>query len=217
MHPTVSHPSSPTLVRNAFTTKKYFYSKYKLTSHREVGIPEAISHLLSYPDVFSGATFENIYTTHLLNHLKAYNNGQEDLTPTDLGDSSIVRIRKIVSIVTLFDDYAHLGFSLADMCLYDYCSLVYKSTDAGGIPFDEGHPLQKTYRQFVRKDTAKIPTLLGRLLFLQPDSEDESVQNDYFCLLLGLFLPWSREQPPVKLTDHSWEDFFLAKKSLLSP
>jgi hypothetical protein len=109
MHPTVSHPSSPTLVRNAFTTKKYFYSKYKLTSHREVGIPEAISHLLSYPDVFSGATFENIYTTHLLNHLKAYNNGQEDLTPTDLGDSSIVRIRKIVSIVTLFDDYAHRG------------------------------------------------------------------------------------------------------------
>src|SRR5271163_2404128 len=51
----------------------------KLTSHR--GIPEAISHLLDYPDVLTGATFENIYTTHLLNRLKAYNNGQDDLTP----------------------------------------------------------------------------------------------------------------------------------------
>ena len=189
----------------------------KLTRHREVGIPEAISHLLDYPDVLTGATFENIYTTHLLNHLKAYNNVQDDLTPTGLGDSSIFRIRNSISIVTLFDDYAHCGASLADMCLYDYCSLVYKSTDAGGIPFDEGHPLQKTYRQFVRKDTAKIPTLLGRLLFLQPDSEDESVKNDYFCLISGLFLPWSRYQPPVKPIGESWEDFFSAKKSIVSP
>src|SRR5579859_3311617 len=189
----------------------------KLSSHREVGIPEAISHLLDYPDVLTGATFENIYTTHLLNHVKAYNNGQDELIPTDLGDSSIVRIRNTVSIVTLFDDYAHRGSSLGDMSLYDYCSLVYRSAHTGGIPFDKGHPLWKTHHQFVRKDTATIPTLLGRLLFLRPDSEDESVRNDYFCLVSGLFLPWSREQPPVKPAGDSWEDFFSAKKSLLSP
>ena len=112
----------------------------KLTSHREVGIPEAISHLLNYPDILTGATFENIYTTHLLNHLKTYNDGKDDLTPTDLGDSSIVRTRNSVSIVTLFDDYAHRGSSLADMCLYDYCSLVYKSMDTGGIPFERPSP-----------------------------------------------------------------------------
>src|SRR5579859_3291263 len=47
----------------------------KLSSHHEVGIPEAISHMLDYPDVLTGATFENVYTTHLLNHLKVYNNG----------------------------------------------------------------------------------------------------------------------------------------------
>jgi PIF1-like helicase len=189
----------------------------KLSSHREVGIPEAISHMLDYDDVLTGATFQNIYTTHLLNHLKAYNDGLDDITPTELGDSSIVRDRNTVSIVSLFDDYAHRGSSLADMCLYDYCSLVYKSKDAGGIPFEEGHPLQKSYRQFVRKDTAAIPTLLGRLLFLRPDSEDESVRSDYFCLLSGLFLPWSHEQPPVKPVGDSWEDFFSAKNDILSP
>src|SRR5579859_7795450 len=189
----------------------------KLSSHHEVGIPEAISHLLDYLDILTGATFENIYTTYLLNHVKAYNNGQDELIPTDLGDSSIVRIHNKVSIVTLFDDYVHRGSSLGDMSLYDYCSLVYRSADAGGIPFDEGHPLQNMHCQFVRKNTATIPTLLGRLLFLRPDSEDESVRNDYFCLVSGLFLPWSREQPPVKPVGDSWEEFFSVKKSLLSP
>jgi len=164
-----------------------------------------------------GATFENIYTTHLLNHLKAYNNGQDDLIPTDLGDSSIVRIRNTISIVTLFDDYTHRGSSLGDMSLYDYCSLVYRSADTGGIPFDEGHPLQKTHRQFVREDTVTIPTLLGRPLFLRPDSEDESVRNDYFCLVSGLFLPWSRKHPPAKPIGDSSEEFFSAKKGLLLP
>jgi hypothetical protein len=189
----------------------------KLSSHREVGLPEIISHLLDYSDVLTDAIFENIYTTHLLNHMKAYNNGQNDLIPTDLGDSSIIRIRNTVSIVALFDDYAHRGPSLGNMCLYDYCSLVYRSYDAGGIPFDEGHPLQKSCRQFVRKEKEAIPTLLGRLLFLRPDSDDESVRSDYFCLLSGLFLPWSREQPPVKPVGDSWEVFFAGKRDSLSP
>jgi hypothetical protein len=188
----------------------------KLSSHREVGIPEAISHLLDYPDVLTNATFENVYTTHLLNHVKAYNDRQDDLTPMDLGDSSIVHIHNRVSIVSPFDDYAHRGSTLAGMCLYDYCALVYRSTDTGGIPFDEGHPLQKTHRQSIRRDTVKIPTLLGRLLFLRPDSGDESVRNDYFCLVSGLFLAWSHNQPPVKPAGNSWEDFFLAQKNLLS-
>jgi hypothetical protein len=118
--------------------------------------------------------------------------------------------------VSLFDDYAHRGPSLTDMSLYDYCSLVYKPTAAGGIPFDEGYPLQNSYHQFVRKDTVAIPTLLGRLLFLRPDSDDESVRSDYFCLLSGLFLPWNHEQPPVKPVGDSWEDFFSAKKDSLS-
>lgn len=118
--------------------------------------------------------------------------------PTDLGDSSIVCHHNTVFIVSLFDDSAHCGLDLADMRLYDYCSLVYRSTEAGGIPFEQGHPLEKSYGQFVQKDTSTIPTLLGRLLFLRPDSDDQAIQSEYFCLLSGLFLPWSRQQPPIK-------------------
>src|SRR5579859_2511871 len=86
----------------------------KLSSHREVGIPEAISHLLDSPDALFSGTFQNIHTTHLLNHVKALNSGQDDLTPTDMGDSSILRVRNSVVLLSLFDDYAHRGPSLAN-------------------------------------------------------------------------------------------------------
>jgi hypothetical protein len=158
----------------------------KLSSHREVGIPEAISHLLDYPESLSSGTFQNIHTTHLLNHLKALNSGQDDLTPTDMGDSSILRVRNSVILLSLFDDYAHRGPRLANMCLYDYVSLVYKSTNQGGIPFNSAHPQHATNRQFIRKKTVAIPTPLGKLFFLRPDSDDESVRNEYFCLVSGL-------------------------------
>ena len=189
----------------------------KLSSHRKVGIPEAISHLLDYPEALSSGTFQNIHTTHLLNHLKALNSGQDDLTPTDVGDSSILRVRNSVVLLSLFDDYAHRGPSLANMCLYDYVSLVYKSTNQGGIPFDSAHPQHATNRQFIRKETAAIPTPLEKLFFLRPDSDDESVRNEYFCLVSGLFLPWTRDQPPVKASTDSWEKFFSVKKEVLSP
>jgi hypothetical protein len=70
----------------------------KLSSHREVGSPEMIWHLLDYSDVLTGGTFQNIYATHLLDHLKALNNRQDDLTPTELGDSSIVRVRMTADV-----------------------------------------------------------------------------------------------------------------------
>lgn len=189
----------------------------KLSSHREVGILEAISHLLDYHEALSSGTFQNIHTTHLLNHLKALNNGQDDLTLTDMGDSSILRVQNSVVLLSLFDDYAHRGPSLANMCLYDYVSLVYKSTNQGGIPFDSAHPQHATNRQFIRKETAAIPTPLGKLFFLRPDSDDESVRNEYFCLVSGLFIPWTHDQPPVKPSTDSWEEFFSVKKEFVSP
>src|SRR5579859_1027972 len=189
----------------------------KLSSHREVGIPEAISHLLDSPDALFSGTFQNIHTTHLLNHVKALNSGQDDLTPTDMGDSSILRVRNSVILLSLFDNYAHRGPSLANMCLYDYVSLVYKSTNQGGIPFDSAHPQNATNRQFIRKETAAIPTLLGKLLFLRPDSDDESVRNEYFSLVSRLFIPWTGDQPPVKASTDSWEKFFSVKKEFLPP
>jgi hypothetical protein len=95
----------------------------KMSSHREVGIPEMISHILD--------------STHLLNYTKTLNGEQDELTPTDLGDSSTIR-------VSPFDDYAHRGPKLENMCMYDYISLVYKSTDVGGLPFDSCHPQHLT-------------------------------------------------------------------------
>src|SRR5256885_2076053 len=37
----------------------------KLQSHREVGLPEAISHLLDFPDHYIKATFIKLHTKHL--------------------------------------------------------------------------------------------------------------------------------------------------------
>jgi hypothetical protein len=42
----------------------------KISNHREVGIPEAISNLLDFPNTLTGGVFEKIHTTHLLNHIK---------------------------------------------------------------------------------------------------------------------------------------------------
>jgi hypothetical protein len=188
----------------------------KISSHREVGVPEAISHLLDFPDTITGAIFENIHTTHLLDYLKAPSGDRDEPSLRDSGDSSIVRVRDRTTIVSAFDDYAHRGPELENMCLYDYCSLVYKSRDAGGLQFDTCHPQHTTHRQFVRKTRAAIPTLLGRLLFLRPDSDDEAVKEDHFCILSGLFVPWNNERPPQKSSAASWEQLFSMKKPDLS-
>src|SRR5438046_9070885 len=42
----------------------------KLDSHREVGIPEAISHLLGFPDHYTEKKFHYIHTTLLLQYIK---------------------------------------------------------------------------------------------------------------------------------------------------
>jgi hypothetical protein len=86
---------------------------------------------------------------------------------TNLGGPLIDRVRyKATTRVFPFDDYAHRGFRLAGMCMYNYVSLVYESSDTGGLPFDTSHPQHLTYQQFVQKANTAIPTLLGRLLFL---------------------------------------------------
>jgi hypothetical protein len=189
----------------------------KISSHQEVGIPEVISHLVDLPDTLTGGVFENIHTTHLLNYIKKCNGNRGEVTMTDLGDCSIIRVGRKTKVISLFDDYAHHGPGLSDMCLYDYCSLVYKSLiskspDIGGLPFDPFHPQHTTYRQFVRMDTSVIPTLLGRLLFLRPDSGDEAVRSDHFCLLTGVVVPWSHVEPPQKLPNISWETHFVARQ-----
>jgi Helitron helicase-like domain at N-terminus len=181
----------------------------KISSHREVGIPEMILHILDFPKTLTGATFEKIHTTHLLNSIKTLNGEQDELTPTYLGDSSIIHVRNKTTIISSFDDYAHRGPRLENMCMYDYVSLVYKSTDDGGLPFDPSHPQHLTNRQFTQKTGIAIPTLLEKLLFLRPDSGEESVRNEHFCIVSALFVPWSHDKPLQKPNDRSWEDFFV--------
>jgi len=41
----------------------------KLDSHREFGGPEIISHLLNFPDHYTGATFRKVHTTQLLKYI----------------------------------------------------------------------------------------------------------------------------------------------------
>src|SRR5579859_1597105 len=41
----------------------------KLDGHREVGLPEIVSHLLDFPDHYTGATFRKLHTTQLLKYI----------------------------------------------------------------------------------------------------------------------------------------------------
>src|SRR5579859_5215801 len=42
----------------------------KMESYREVGVPEAITHMLDYPDHYTDAIFGNLHTTHLLAYMR---------------------------------------------------------------------------------------------------------------------------------------------------
>ena len=186
----------------------------KLSSHREVGIPEAISHLLDFPDHFTDGVFSNIHTTHLLNYLKCSDDDSEETS----GDSAVVRVHHRTTIVSLFDDYSYRGSFLGNLCLYDYCSLVYKDKKNDcGLPFESAHPQHDTHRQFIRHGKPAIPTLLGKLLFLRPDSTDEIVRNEHFCLVSALFIPWNHDQALAKSPALSWEEFFRSREQSIPP
>ena len=61
----------PELGSNAYIAKSMVLKTYnKLDSLREVGVPEAISHLLKFPDHYTDAIFVNNHTTHLLRHMR---------------------------------------------------------------------------------------------------------------------------------------------------
>ena len=61
-----------------------------------------------------------------------------------------------------------------------------------------------------------VPTLLGKLLFVKSDSEDEKKREDYYCLIASMFFPWSHRWTP-KSSEESWEQFVEANQEILSP
>ena len=102
----------------------------KLDSLREVGVPEAISHLLKFPDHYTDANFINIHTNHLLRHMQLLvqlqDSNDDKSDEEDEFSSEIIATKRGYTTVSLFDDYAYRGESLANYCLYDYCSQFYK-------------------------------------------------------------------------------------------
>jgi hypothetical protein len=214
--------TSPELGSNAHIAKSMLLKTYnKLDSLREVGVPEAISHLLKFPDHYTDATFVNIHTTHILRHMHDLVEHQDVEENVDVEDdefnSEIIVTDRGFCTVSLFDDYAYRGPELVDYCLYDYCAQFYKRKKLNGLPFDPRHPQHAHYSQFLRKiDTVTVPTLLGKLLFVKPDSEDDKKKEDYYCLITSIFFPWSHRRTP-KSSEESWEQFVEANQETLSP
>src|SRR5437762_14178853 len=119
--------------------------------------------------------------------------------------------------ISLFDDYAYHGPEFVDYYLYDYCAQFYKRRKLSSLPFDPHHPQHAHYTQFLRKtDTITVPTLLGKLLFVKPDSKDDKKKEDYYCLITSMFFPWSHRWKP-KSSEELWEQFVKANQETLSP
>src|SRR5205814_5366540 len=120
----------------------------KMESYREVGVPEAITHILDYPDHYTDGIFCNLHTTHLFTYvrrLEGRSRMSEDAT-NDRPDSDIViNEGGGFSLVSLFDYYANHGESLSEYCLYDYCSLIYKDKGHGGISYESHHPQHSSH------------------------------------------------------------------------
>jgi ABC-type dipeptide/oligopeptide/nickel transport system ATPase component len=204
-------------------TKRFLLKTYnKLDTQREVGVPEAISHLLSVPDHYTEAKFERLHTSHLLQYIKQFSQTEEkdqssDQEQDEMLDSQLIVSNKTYVAVSYFDDYAHRGSQLKELCLYDYCSLVYKSKARGGVSFASQHPQHKSHRQFIRQDTCVIPNLLGHLLFISKNSKDIEKQEQYYCLISWIFIPWSYGSPHTMLQYQSWREFYDTNKETLSP
>src|SRR5271170_5593142 len=101
--------------------------------------------------------------------------------------SEILSTQYGLRLISPFNDYIHGTEHLSETCLYDHFSLFYKEWTMRGIQLDPHHPQANTHCQILRRSNIQVPNLLGRLLFICPNSEDEQVKEDYYCLLAALF------------------------------
>src|SRR5208282_4841991 len=91
MRKTIS--TSPQPGSDSYIAKMILLKTYnKLDSLREVGVPEAISHLLKFPDHYTDGDFVNIHTTHILRHMQILAQHQliEDDANEDYFNSEII-------------------------------------------------------------------------------------------------------------------------------
>jgi hypothetical protein len=157
---------------------------------------------------------------HLLRHMQLLvqlqDSNDDKSNKEDEFSSEIIATKRGYTTVSLFNDYAYQGESLANYCLYNYCPQFYKVKQLNGLPFDSPHPQYDTYSQFLQDNSSTVPTLLGNILFVKPDSANTNKVADYYCLMASMFFPWCHKQPP-KLSAESWEQFVLANQDNLCP
>lgn len=90
-----------------------FYNK--IQSHREVGLPEAVSHLLRMPDHYTSGGFVNINTTQLRSYFKqrsphaATTHIQDLVEGEEMVESEITKVGSQYKLINAFDDYNHRG------------------------------------------------------------------------------------------------------------
>ena len=163
----------------------------KIESHREVGVPEAISHLLDYPDHYSNMTFQNINTAQLWLYVTRLqeSHDSQNIVGNNRFHSQIVDIHEGLTLLSPFDDYRFRGGTLAQYSLYDYCSLIYKRKLRNGLQFSVDHPQHATHTQFCRQTDGVTPCLTGALLHLRSNSSDQKLCEKYFCVLVALSVP----------------------------
>jgi hypothetical protein len=90
------------------------------------------------------------------------------------------------SIVSPFNDYAHRGEALNTYCLFDYFADFVKDKKKTEIAFDPEHSQHHHHSQFLRKLFRAVPNLLGKIMFVHPNSTKEVDCSD---LTLVLVLP----------------------------
>ena len=98
---TVNETTSPTNPGKRMLSKVY----NRLDSHREVGIPEAISHLCGFPDHYTSASFVNLNTKTVLYHVHRRhdrNVASMQMHPTD-DDDDIDENNNDTSSAEVFD------------------------------------------------------------------------------------------------------------------
>ena len=188
---------SPQSDFNSYIMKMMFLKIYnKLDNLREIDVSETISHLLKFPNHYINATFINIHITHILRYiydLVQYQDMEYDIN-IDIEEnefnSEIIIIDHEFCIIFLFDDYIYHESEFVDYCLYDYCMQFYKYRKLNDLSFNPHHSQYVYYNQFLRKiNIIIISILLGKLLFIKFNSEDDKKKEDYYCLIVLMFFP----------------------------
>lgn len=206
----------------------------KIQSHREVGLPEAISHLLEFPDYYSSSDFVNVNTTQLRAYFKQHSaitsaNGRAGILSSDLAvneiavdggedatiEAEIIPAGTHYKLLHVFDDYKYRGPDFAAYTLYEYVSLYFKSKKLDGIRFSAEHPQYLHCSQVPIRGAPTVPNLIGVFSSLNRRSLESSIRDEFFCILCALFVPWSPSLP-TKVKEVTWEEHFVALEPLVS-